>query len=105
MSRLCTSGFDAHTGFLYYHRRMTASKLPRPPDAPIVTNRRALTPTEEWYRDCLRIWSDHHGRAPTIIELASYVDRSHTPVWQAMRALVAKGYVRQNGERRYEVIP
>lgn len=64
-----------------------------------------MTPTEAWYLTCLRMWTDHYGRPPTIVELAGYCDRSHTPVWLAMRSLVAKGHVMQNADEKYVAVP
>jgi hypothetical protein len=75
-----------------------------PTDQPV--NQRPPTPMERWYLECLQILAKHYRRPPTLQEIAHYCNRTHSPVWLAMRSLVAKGYVRQIPKsKRYEAIP
>ena len=60
-----------------------------------------MTPVEHWYLSCLAKLVAFLGRAPTIIELAGYCERTIGPTYVAMRSLEAKGRVRRevNGPR------
>jgi len=76
----------------------TSAAPPAPPPLP------ALTAMEEWYLTCLGTLSKHLQRAPTIHELASYCQKTKSPVFDAMQALKHKKYVRQNKQKRFEVV-
>jgi DNA-binding IclR family transcriptional regulator len=64
----------------------------------------ALTAMEQWYLTCLDTLSKHLKRAPTVHELAAYCGRSKSPVFDAMQSLKHKRRVRQNKQKRFEVV-
>ena len=68
---------------------------PRPPQ--IIRSTRPITDLETWYLSCLRLLYKHLGRAPSIVELATYCEKTINPTWVAMRSLESKGAVTRAG--------
>ncbi len=60
---------------------------------------------EEWYLTCLDTLSRHLKRAPTVHELASYCNKTKSPVFDAMQSLKHKQRVTQDENRRFVVVP
>lgn len=61
----------------------------------------ALTPSEQWYLDCLEQWCRQKRAAPTIRQLGQWIDRSVGPVYQAMKSLELKGLVVRSTKEAY----
>lgn len=59
------------------------------------------TPTEQWYLECLRQWCQAMGRAPTIRELAAWIQRTVMPTFTALKRLQAKGLVARTARQRF----
>jgi hypothetical protein len=75
-----------------------SKRRPTPP-----TLRSALTPAQTWYLDALRRWIAHFGTPPTLLELATWLERTTSPVYSALVALEGKGYVaRAGGDERLD---
>lgn len=66
---------------------------PPPPDA--------LSPLDRWYLDCLTIHCRHLKRAPSVLEFATWIKRTTTPVHRKLTQLEAAGYVTRDDRRRF----
>lgn len=53
---------------------------------------------ERWYLDALRKFMTKRGRAPTLKELAEWLDKAISTVHSALLSLEAKGYVGRAGK-------
>lgn len=81
--------------------KATCAALPPLPDPP--SPELAVTPTEAWYLQCLRLLAEHYGRSPTTAELARYTGKSRTAVRAAMISLVEKAVLTDDGPGRYRI--
>lgn len=74
-------------------------KIPAPPAPP--KPHEALTATERWYLECLKILSAHLKRPPSLPELATYCKRTVTPTYLALLSCERKGHARRDRQRKW----
>lgn len=63
-----------------------------------------MTPMEQYYLTALATWTQHMRRPPALHELAAYLGKTRTPVYDALVSLEHKGYVARNASRHFVVV-
>lgn len=72
----------------------------RPPPKPGAP----LTKMQAWYVECLKMWTERHGRPPCIQELAGWLNKSRTACHSALIGAEYKGVVRRDEDHKFRLV-